>query len=201
MPVRPTALRLLRPFCCALSCALSFALSFALLCALAGPAHAGEDAEVRALLARGDNAAALGRASKYAEANPRDVQARFLLGVVLMDSQRDDEALTHFTRMAQDYPELPDPYNNIALLQARAQRWEQARQALESALRNDPTHRTARANLGQVHLVLAVQAWALAASAGPLDAPLQRKLEGARALLGSPVTAATAAATAASAGR
>ena len=185
MPVRPTALRQLRPLFWALSCVLSGALM--------GPAHAGEDAEVRALLARGDNAAALSRASKYAEANPRDVQARFLLGVVLMDSQRDDEALAHFTRMAQDYPELPDPYNNLALLQARAQRWELARQALESALRNDPTHRTARANLGQVHLVLAVKAWELAAGAGALDAPLQRKLAGARTLLGSPVSAATAA--------
>jgi Flp pilus assembly protein TadD len=161
----------------------------ALLCALAGPVQAGEDAEVRALLARGDQAAALARASKYADANPRDVQARFLLGVVLMDSKRDDEALAHFTRMAQDYPELPDPYNNIALLHARATRWELARQALESALRNDPTHRTARANLGQVHLVLAVQAWEQAAAAGPVDAPLQRKLEGARALLASSVMA------------
>lgn len=160
-----------------------------LLGALAGAAQAGEEAEVRALLERGDNAAALTRASQNAEANPRDVQARFLLGVVLMDSKRDDAALAHFMSMAQDYPELPDPYNNIALLHARALRWELARQALESALRNDPTHRTARANLGQVHLVLAVQAWERAAAAGPLDAPLQRKLEGARALLSSAVLA------------
>ncbi len=122
---------------------------------------------------------------------PGDPQLRFLHGVVLMDLQRDDEALAVFTQLTQEYPELPDPYNNIALLQARAGRPDLARQALETALRNDPGHRTARANLGQVHLMLAVQAWEQAAATGPLEAPMQRLLEGARALLapGSPTAA------------
>ena len=103
----------------------------------------------------------------------------------LMDLQRSDEALAAFTRLSQEYPELPEPFNNIALLQVRAGRLELARQALESALRNDPGHRAARANLGEVHLMLAVQAWQQAASGAPLDARLQRKLDAARALVGS----------------
>lgn len=146
-------------------------------------AWADEAAEVRALMARGEGAAALQRVQGAAAANPRDVQLRFLHGVVLMDLGRDDEALAHFTRMSQDYPELPDPYNNIALLQVRAGRLEQARQALETALRNDPTHRTARINLGEVHLMLAAEAWTLATAGGPADAALLRRLEGVRALL------------------
>lgn len=154
-------------------------------------AWADEAAEVRALLARGDGAAALQRVQSAAAANPRDVQLRFLHGVVLMDTGHDDEALAHFTRMTQDFPELPDPYNNIALLQVRAGRLEQARQALETALRNDPSHRTARANLGEVHLMLAAQAWALAAAGGPVDASLLRRLEAVRALLAAAPTAGT----------
>jgi tetratricopeptide (TPR) repeat protein len=150
---------------------------------LALPARAEEFGELRALLARGDAASALPRLEKASAADPRDVQMRFLLGVALMDLQRDDEALAHFSRMAQDYPELPDPHNNIALLHARAGRLEPARQALETALRNDPTHRAARTNLGQVHLLLAVQAWELAAAEGPLDTALLRRLEAVRALL------------------
>lgn len=148
-----------------------------------GHAHADDAAEVRALLARGDAAGAQARAEKAASANPRDVQMRFLQGVVLMDLQRDEEALAHFVKMTQDYPELPDPFNNIALLHARGNRLELARQALENALRNDPAHRAARANLGQVHLMLALQAWELAAAGGPMDTALQRRLEGVRALL------------------
>ena len=149
----------------------------------ASPARADEFGELRALLARGQAAIALPRLQQASAADPRDVQMRFLLGVALMDLQRDDEALDHFGRMAQDYPELPDPQNNIALLHARGGRLEQARQALETALRNDPSHRAARTNLGQVHLLLAAQAWELAAAAGPLDSALLRRLEAVRALL------------------
>ena len=71
----------------------------------------------------------------------------------------------------------------FALLQARGGRLEQARQALDAALRNDPTHRTARANLGQVHLMLAVQAWELVAAEGAPDDALMRRLVAVRALL------------------
>ena len=148
------------------------------------PAVADVAADVHALLlSRGDPNGALQLAERAAAANPKDPQARFLHGVVLMDLQRDDAAMEVFTQLTQEYPELPDPYNNIALLQARAGRLEAARQALETALRNDPGHRAARANLGQVHLMLAVQAWEQAAAAGPLDAPVQRLLDGVRALL------------------
>lgn len=155
----------------------------ALLCLAAAAAYADDAAEVRALLSQGEATAALQRVEAARAARPRDVALRFLQGVVLLDLQRDDAALTHFTAMTQDYPELPDPYNNIALLHARAGRLEMARQALESALRSDPGHRTARVNLGEVHLMLAAQAWELASATGPLDVTLLRRLEGVRALL------------------
>ena len=149
----------------------------------AAAAMADETTEVRALLTRGDLNAALQRVERASAADPRDTQLRFLHGVVLMDLQRDAAALEIFTALSQEYPELPDPLNNIALLHARAGAFELARQALESALRNDPGHRLARANLGQVHLLLAVQAWERLGAQGPLDATLRRQLDGARALL------------------
>jgi predicted Zn-dependent protease len=71
-------------------------------------------------------------------------------------------------------------------LQARAGRLDEARQSLQAALRADPSHRAARGNLGQVYLMLAVQAWELAASASPADAALSRRLTAARALLSPP---------------
>jgi Flp pilus assembly protein TadD len=157
--------------------------ALALLVAGAGPAVADVSADVRALLSRGDANGALQLAVSAAAANPKDPQARFLHGVVLMDLRHDDAAMDVFTQLTQEYPELPDPYNNIALLHARAGRLEAAQQALETALRNDPGHRAARTNLGQVHLMLAVQAFEAAAAAGPLDAPVQRLLDGARTLL------------------
>lgn len=165
-------------------------LALAALLLAAGPAQADAADEVRSLMARGEHAAALQRAQHNADANPRDAQARFLQGVVLMDIGRDDDAMSLFSKLAQRYPELPDPMNNIALLHARAGRLDQALTALQAALRNDPGHRTARTNLGHVHLMLALQAWEQVAATGPLDAPLRRRLEAARALVGMPTAGA-----------
>ena len=125
----------------------------------------------------------LAAAASAAAANPMDARLRFQHGVLLLDLKRDSEALQLFQRMAEDFPELPEPYNNIALLHARAGDFDAARQALETALRNDPAYRPARMNLGDVLMRLALQAWETAAAAAPADALLQRKLELARELV------------------
>jgi Flp pilus assembly protein TadD len=146
-------------------------------------AQSGTAASVQELLRRGQFEAALQAVDRGVAARPGDAEMRFLRAVVLMEMQRDSEALAAFVRLTEDFPELPDPWNNIALLHARAGRAEAARQALETALRNDPSHRTARINLGQVHLMLAAQSWELAASAAPLEPALRQRLEAVRALL------------------
>lgn len=160
--------------------------ALALLAPAPAAAAADEAAAVRTLLDAGDLDAAMKRVEQAANASPNDAHLRFLRGVVLMDQRRDAAALEVFTRMSQDYPELPDPFNNIALLRVRSGEFELARQALESALRNDPGHRLARANLGRVHLLLAVQAWELLSAQGPLELSLQQQLDRTRALLASP---------------
>ncbi len=139
--------------------------------------------EARALASQGNPEAALRRVEEGMAAEPRDVQLRFLRGVLLMDLRRDAEALAHFQQMGLEFPELPDPFNNIALLHARAQRLEEARVALETALRNDPGHRTARANLGQLYLMLAASTWEALAAQGPVEPQQQRRLDAVRTLL------------------
>ncbi len=141
--------------------------------------------DLQNLLAKGDTSAALALADTALARTPKAAQARFMRGVVLMDMQRNNDALLVFTQLTQEYPELPEPLNNIALLQVRAGQLEQARQALETALRNDPSHRVARLNLGEVHLMLAVQAWERAATIAPLDARMALRLDSARALVGA----------------
>jgi Flp pilus assembly protein TadD len=155
-----------------------------LLCAV--PARAALADDVAQLLAAGRGAEALQRTEQALLVTPRDAQTRFVHGVVLMELGRDAEALAQFTRLAQEFPELPEPLNNIALLHARAGRLEAARATLESALRNDPGHRAARANLAEVHLMLAAAAWEQLAQAAPLEARLARRLEAVRALLAAP---------------
>jgi Flp pilus assembly protein TadD len=171
--------------------ALTFLLALTLSCAgvacLAGPVE-----DLRLLISRGDLPGALVAADKALQAKPRDATLRFLRAVVLMDMHRDEEAIALFTELTHEYPELPDPYNNLALLHARAGRLDQARVSLQHALLNDPHHHAARVNLGQIHLWLAAQAWEQAASAPPADAALRRKLQALRALLASEALAGTA---------
>ncbi len=155
----------------------------ALCAAAAQPSRASLADDVGTLLASGRGAEALQRTEQALLVAPRDAQTRFVHGVVLMELHRDAEALELFTRVAQEFPELPEPLNNIALLHARAGRLDAARLALESALRNDPAHRQARANLAEVHLMLAVAAWEHLAQAAPLEARVARRLEAVRALL------------------
>jgi Flp pilus assembly protein TadD len=152
----------------------------ALALACAGALAAGADA---------DAGAALQKARQAALADPGNPAPRFALGVLLIDRQADAEAMDLFVAMTEQFPSLPEPYNNIALLHARAGRWDAARVALEAALRNHPGHRVARENLGDVHLQLAVQAWDAAAS-GPAGPALQLKLKAGRELAAANGTAA-----------
>lgn len=145
---------------------------------LLGPALVRADAaaDIQRLLNAGDLPAALARSTAAMAAPNPDARLRFLHGVVLMDLQRDAEAQRVFESLTQSHPQLPDPFNNLAALHARTGRWDQARAALEMALRNDPSHALARENLGDVHLQLAIQAWRAASDAGRNDGPLRRKI-------------------------
>jgi Flp pilus assembly protein TadD len=149
-------------------------------------AHADELADIQRLQAAGEASAALQQADKALLAKPRDAQLRFVRGVLLVELKRDDEALEVFQRMNEDFPELPDPLNNIAVLHAANGRLEPARAALEGALRNDPQHRAARENLADVYVRLAVQLWGELAASAPTNAGVTRKLRLARELLQAP---------------
>jgi Flp pilus assembly protein TadD len=78
--------------------------------------------------------------------------------------------------MTQDFPEMPEPYNNLAVLEAAAGRLDQARSLLDTALRHDPAYRTAHENLGDVLMRLAQRAYEAASGGGRNEPGLQRKL-------------------------
>jgi tetratricopeptide (TPR) repeat protein len=110
---------------------------------------------------------ALGVAERALDADPRNPQLRFLRGVVLAERGSADDAIAAFTSLAEDFPELAEPYNNLAVLHAQRGDWEAARQALEQSIRAVPGYALAHENLGDVHLQLAARAFE---RAGRLDA-------------------------------
>ena len=125
---------------------------------------------------RGEQALAVQRLDVALAARPGDPGLRFLKGVLLSETGRTAEAVQLFERMTEDFPDLPEPYNNLAVLHARAGRLERAREALEIALRLDPGYRTAHENLGDVLVRLAQRAYEAASASGQAESALQAKL-------------------------
>jgi tetratricopeptide (TPR) repeat protein len=154
--------------------------------------------DIERLLQSGQAEKALAQVDAAVAQQPRAAALRFLKGVVLSDLNRPGQAMDVFVLLTQDFPELPDPYNNLAVLYAAEGRLELALAALQQALRNDPQHLAARANLGDVYLALALQAWDAARAQGaaippgtktPENAVLERKLRLARQIVAVPATA------------
>jgi len=125
----------------------------------AASAHADQYADVNALLRQGRAAEALTQADAYVAANPRDPQMRFLRGVILTDQGKQADAIAAFTALTQEFPELPEPYNNLAALYAAQSEFARARDALETAIQRNPNYATAHENLGDVYVRLAAQSY------------------------------------------
>ena len=161
--------------CCA--CILLVALG------AAGNARADEFTDATRLQSEGRSAAALDKVNAGLAAKPKDARLRFLKGVLLTDLKRNDDALAEFQRLTEDYPELAEPYNNIAALHAAAGRYDRSRDALESALRANPSYAVAHENLGDVYAMLASQAYAKTMQLAPGNRSAAPKLALLRELL------------------
>lgn len=125
----------------------------------ASVAHAEDYSDITQLLKTGKAAEALVKADQRLAATPRDPQLRFLRGVAQADSGKQGEAITTFTKLTEEYPELPEPYNNLAVLYANQNQLDKARTALEMAIRTNPSYATAHENLGDIYAKLASQAY------------------------------------------
>jgi colicin import membrane protein len=136
--------------------------------------------EVARLLRERKPAEALTRADARLKENPRDAQVRFMRAVALTDLKRTDEAIAAFEAMNQEFPELPEPYNNLAVLLAAQGRYEQARGLLLRSLDAQPGYTTALENLGDLYIAMAADAYQRANSRNPNDRVLQAKLALAR---------------------
>jgi Flp pilus assembly protein TadD len=128
---------------------------------------------------------ALARADKYLADKPRDPQMRFLKGVIEADTGKRAEAIATYTQLTQEYPELPEPYNNLAVLYAQGGEYDKARESLEGAVRANPNYATAHENLGDVYAKLASQSYAKAQQIDPANATAPAKLALVRQLLSS----------------
>lgn len=139
--------------------------------------------QVQKLMAAGQWKPALARADAHLAKNPRDAQMRFVRGVILSELKDTAGAREVFERLTQEYPELPEPYNNLAVIDASQGQLERALTLVEAALAIRPDYATALENLGDIHLQMSVDAYQRAARLQPANRTLGNKLKLSRELL------------------
>ena len=132
-----------------------------LLClALSTPwALATDLSRAQQLWSAGQRAQAVSTLESALRQTPNDLTLRFALGVMRMDLGDLAAAQAIFLSLTQDFPDLPDPFNNLAVIHAAQGELELARNELEQALRLQPEHAQAQENLGDLYLRLAVLAY------------------------------------------
>ncbi|TKC82640.1 tetratricopeptide repeat protein [Trinickia terrae] len=133
--------------------------------------------------------AALIQLDERIKTHPRDAQAKFKRGTVLAHLNRDDDAIRQFVELTQTYPELPEPYNNLATLYAKEGRYEDARAALETAIKVNPSYGLAYENLGDLYLRLAAESYKRAQALGHASGATAQRLADLQKVIAPPVPA------------
>ena len=72
--------------------------------------------EARELMTRKEYSAAATRIDALLVTRPREPQARFLKGVAQTEQGQTAATIATFRGLVEDYPELPEPYNNLAFI-------------------------------------------------------------------------------------
>ena len=141
---------------------------------LAG-AWADDYTDVTQLMRAGQLSEARDRVERHLSAKPRDPQMRYFRGLIERESGQTGAALATFTQLTEDFPELPEPYNGLAVIHAAQGQYDQARSALEAAVRANPAYAAAHENLGDVYLRLASQAYCKAMQYEPQNPTAKSK--------------------------
>ena len=160
----------------------------ALLLCFSLAARADEVQEINKLFKHGQHEKALERVNTYLVGKPQDAQARFLKGLIFTEQGKTSDAIRIFSELTDDFPELPEPYNNIAVLYASQGQYDKAKVALEMAIRTHPSYATAHENLGDIYAKMASQAYDRALQLDRSNTSTQTKL----ALIKDLFTAGTA---------
>ena len=140
------------------------------------PGLSPELAEAAQKIRDGEYVSALAKIDAVLATDAKNPQARFLKGVVQTDQAETDAAIATFQGLIEDYPELPEPYNNLAVIWAQQGQYEKARSALELALATRPDYAIAHENLGDVYARLASMEYDRAIALDKTNKSAQTKL-------------------------
>lgn len=120
--------------------------------------------KIEALIAAGNDQAAINRLKRVVKSDPKDYQAWFLLGVTQARKSHFDEAIVAFRQVSKLQPDLAEPHNNLAVIYNEMGNLRAAVKELEASLKLNPGYVTAHENIGDLYVKLAASAYKQALS-------------------------------------
>ncbi len=135
------------------------------------------------LVHRGDYKQALAVIDEALKQNPLSVQLRFQRCVayeMMGDLPRARELYEDFI---DRYPEIPEPYNNLARIYASQGDLDRAQSLVERSIALRPSFALAYDNLGQIHLAKARNAFASALANAPGNRQIEKRMKAVDAIL------------------
>lgn len=170
-------MRTFPPFHFRFVCTSMVRMTLACVALLGTAAHADLYDDVEHLIRNGQYERAMAQSDARLKAAPHDPQMRLLRSRILDAQGQSDEAVGLLQSLTLEFPELPEPHNNLAVLYARQGRTQDALASLSKALLARPDYAVALENLGDLHLSLALQAYQKAGKAPSAPASAGRKAQ------------------------
>ncbi|MDX1513586.1 MAG: tetratricopeptide repeat protein, partial [Gammaproteobacteria bacterium] len=101
----------------------------------------------------------IGTQAQVAPAPDAEALERFQRGIALVKQDRQEEARVIFEQLTREYPDWPEPYNNLAVIYADRGEEKRAEQALIAALRTHPSYALVYRNLNSLYAGIAERAY------------------------------------------
>ncbi len=132
---------------------------------------------VRKLLRQAKYRQALLLVNKGLTTNPRDPQMRFWQAYIFEQLDQPTMAQQVYLDLTREYPELPEPHNNLGAIYAAQGDYPNAKASLEAALRANPNYAAAHENMGDLLVNMARQAYERSLTVEPKQRGISQKIE------------------------
>lgn len=142
--------------------------------------------DIQRLINQGEYKEALKLTENQLSANKSDIKLQFMKGLVLtrLDRYRDAEKV--FIQLTADNPDLPEPFNNLAVVYAAQGKYTEAEEALKNAINTHPSYATAHENLGDIYAKMASRAYNQALELDTSNKAAREKLSLVNELISAP---------------
>ena len=105
---------------------------------------------------------ALEKIKKRLRSSPGEPRLLFYKGVTEAKVNQIDEAINTYIDLINRHPNLPEPYNNLAVIYAERQELDLAKETLEKAIKTNSSYSVAHVNLGDIYTQMATNAYNMA---------------------------------------